>query len=125
VRVPAGTTSIERLRLCTRSSSPFFLEVGDVLVDRRQRLQIQPAGDLFKGRRVAVAGDERLQEVENLFLSASNCHARILANEKRNCQNYFRSTFSGYSFGDLRRMGRFPLGLVEKRPKQKRFWEYF
>ena len=71
-----------------------LFEIGDVLVDGGQGLQVESARDLFKRRRVAVAGDERLQKIENFFLSSCDCHARILANEKRNSQYYFRSPFS-------------------------------
>jgi hypothetical protein len=48
-----------------------------------QALQPHAARNLLKGRGVAVAGYKSLKEVENLFLSSSDSHGRIIANKKR------------------------------------------
>jgi hypothetical protein len=66
-----------------------FLEVGDVLVHGGQALQLHAARDLFKRRGVAVAGHERFEEVENLFLPSSDSHGRIIANKKRTMSTIF------------------------------------
>uniref|UniRef100_E6QMB6 Uncharacterized protein n=1 Tax=mine drainage metagenome TaxID=410659 RepID=E6QMB6_9ZZZZ len=53
-----------------------FLEVGDVLVDGGDRLQIKALGNLFKGRGVAAGVDEGFEKVEHFFLSFGDSHGR-------------------------------------------------
>ena len=55
---------------------PLLFEVGDVLVDGGQTLEPHAARDLFEGRRIAIAGHKRFEEVENFFLSPSDSHGR-------------------------------------------------
>ena len=71
-----------------------LLKVGDVLVNRGQALEPHAARNLFKRRRVAIAGDKRLEEVENLFLPSGNSHGRIIANKKRIATEVFCFSFS-------------------------------
>jgi len=49
--------------------APFALEVGQVLVHGGQRAQREMPSDLVERGRVAVLGDVRAQEVEQLLLS--------------------------------------------------------
>ena len=86
---PGGSTSMERLRLCTRSNMPFLFKVGNVLMHGCQALQPHAARNLLKRRGIAVASHERLQEIENLFLPTCDSHARIIANKKRTAQYLF------------------------------------
>ena len=46
-----------------------LLQVGQVLVDRRERRQAEAPADLLEARRVAVLLDELLQVVEDLALA--------------------------------------------------------
>ena len=46
-----------------------FLQVGEVLVHRRERRQTEAATDLFETRRIAVLADELVQVVEDLALT--------------------------------------------------------
>ena len=66
-----------------------FLEVGDVLVNRGQALQVHSAGNLFKRRGIAVAGHERFQKVDDLFLPSRDSHGRIIAKKKRIARRSF------------------------------------
>jgi hypothetical protein len=54
-------------------------------------------------------------------LPASNCHARILAKEKRNCQKYFRCPFSTYHCRDLAD-GEVPIGFGSESRAQEPIW---
>src|SRR5207249_1863685 len=52
----------------------FGFERRDVLVDRRERSQIQAVGNFFIAWTVAVVFDEPRHEVQNLFLPLGNRH---------------------------------------------------
>jgi len=60
-----------------------LLEVSDVLVYRGQAFQVHSPGNLLKGRGIAIAGNERFEEVDNLFLPSGDSHGRIIAKKKR------------------------------------------
>ena len=61
----------------------FGLEIGDVLMDGGEGTEAEAGGDLLVGGRVAVAGGEGGEKVENLFLPTRDSHAVILANKRR------------------------------------------
>src|SRR5271168_4366025 len=61
-----------------------FLEVGDVLVHRGQRVQVKPVADLFKRRRVAMLRHEAGDEVIHFALPACDRHAGIVGEYKAN-----------------------------------------
>jgi hypothetical protein len=61
---------------------------------RGQALQIHTSGNFLKRRGIAIAGDERFEEVDNLFLPSSDSHARIIAKKKRIARESFCLLFS-------------------------------
>src|SRR5204863_7451507 len=50
------------------ADEPFFLQVRQMLMDRRQRGQIEAAADFLQARRVAVVLDEVAQVIEDFTL---------------------------------------------------------
>ena len=69
-----GTSSRARLRFQSRLTRPFFCEVREVLVDGGQRAQAEVVGRLLDRRRVALALDVAVQEVQDLLLPARHVH---------------------------------------------------
>jgi hypothetical protein len=67
--VRVGTISTDRLRFHARLMNPFFLEVREVLVDRRERREAEAPADFFEAGRIAVLADELGEVVENLALA--------------------------------------------------------
>jgi len=94
VRAPGGSTSMERLRLWTRSRSPFFSRFVMCFVDGCQALEPHSSGNLLKRRGIPVACHKGSEEIDHFFLSASNSHGRIIANKKRIAPEVFlKSSF--------------------------------
>ena len=52
----------------------FLLQICDVFMHGGERAEAEAAGDLLVGGRVAVAGGEGGEKVEDLFLPTRNCH---------------------------------------------------
>ena len=68
----AGTARQQLDRAAAIPGAPdeaLFLQIGEVLVDRGQRRQIEAPADFFQARRVAVLLDEFVEVVENLALA--------------------------------------------------------
>ena len=55
-----------------------FLQVGEVLVHRRQRRQAEAFADFLQARRIAVLLDEFVQVVENFALALGQWLHRLL-----------------------------------------------
>jgi hypothetical protein len=53
---------------------PFFLQVGDVFMDRGEGAEAEARGNLLIGWRVAILLGEGREEVEDLFLPPRDCH---------------------------------------------------
>jgi hypothetical protein len=88
---------------------PFVLQVGDVLVDRRQRTKIEAVSDLFKGRGVPVPLHESRDKFQDFFLPAGNGHSRHYSEQKANRRKKF-SNGGLFLFPNLiRRRRRVPL----------------
>ncbi len=89
-RARAGRQQIDRpAAVMNAVEHPLLFKVGDVLVHGGQALEIHPAGDLFKRRRIAVASDKSFKEIDDFFLSACDSHAGIIANKKRTARSVF------------------------------------
>jgi hypothetical protein len=83
-RARSGGQHIDRPAAVVHAIQQSLLfEIGDVLVNCSQALQSHAARDLFKRRRIAVAGNKGFEKVEDFFLPASDSHGRIIANKKR------------------------------------------
>jgi len=61
---------------CNRGEQAFFLEIRDVLVHRGQRVQPHALLNLFVGGRVLVGLHKLGDEIVDLPLPSSDCHAQ-------------------------------------------------
>ena len=68
-----------------------ILEIGEVLVDGRERRQAEAAAHFLETRRVAVLLDEFLQVVQNLALTLGEwLHGATLPKKKRKFNDLLR-----------------------------------
>jgi hypothetical protein len=61
----------------------FFFQVAEMLVNRRQRAQLEVGADLFQCRRISMPRDVRLDVVEDLLLSLGQEHDDLPFPEQR------------------------------------------
>lgn len=80
----AGGQHVDRTAAIMRAlEEALVLQIGDVLVNSRERVEAETGGDLLVGGGVSVLDCERGEKVDYFFLSPGDSHAVIVANKKR------------------------------------------